>query len=827
MRRQAGQVPAVPGAVAAAAVPSCFHCGAAVVEARRWRSPVLGAEREFCCAGCEAVARTIVAGGFEKYYETRSASGPQPQDLPPAGIYDDPEAQKQFALRTGEHRRSATLILDRIRCAACLWLNEQWLRKLPGLVRVDVNYATHRAQVEWDERETRLSRILEAIRAIGYDAYPFDPQRQAGLERAARRAALWRLFVAGFGAMQVMMYALPAYLDDGGTLPPESAQILRWASLALTLPVILFSCGPFFSAAWRDLRARRIGLDTPIALGIAAGFGASVWATLTASGEVYFDSISMLVFLLLGARYAELLARSRAARGLDRLSRWRPSFALRLKGDETEKVAAHALAVGDLVVVPAGERVPADGVVERGCSSVDESLLTGESVPVPKEVGAALTGGSVNVEQPVVMRVTRVGAETAAASIARLVERAAAARPALVAGADRIAHVLTYVVLGVALLAYLGSRDPWIAVAVLVVTCPCALALAAPIALTAAAARLLERGVALTRSGALEALTRASDIVLDKTGTLTSGKLTLAHTEVLGELDEPGCVALARALEASSRHPIARAFGEGARAAPLTELANYPGHGVEAVVAGRRVRIGKAAFCGELAGSPVRDDEARTSAWLASESGWLARFSLEDPLRRDAAGLVQALGAAGLRVHLVSGDAPRVVAALARALDIESFAGGAAPQDKYAFVERLQAEGRVVAMLGDGLNDAPVLARADVSIAMGSGSEIAQLQSDLVLLGGRLGAVPEALEQARRAMRVIRQNFGWALAYNAIALPLAAAGWVGPWEAALGMAASSFIVVLNALGLAVNGGDGGTWKAASTSSFLSQSRSYS
>lgn len=827
MQWRAGQVPAIRGAAAALAAPSCFHCDAAVLEARRWRSPVLGAEREFCCAGCEAVARTIVAGGFEKYYETRSASGPRPQDLPPAEIYDDPEAQRQFAVRSGLHSRSATLILDRIRCAACLWLNEQWLRRLPGLIRVDINYATHRALVEWDERETRLSRILEAVRALGYDAYPFDPQRQAGLERVARRAALWRLFVAGFGAMQVMMYAIPAYLDDGGTLAPDSAQILRWASLALTLPVILFSCGPFFSAAWRDFKQRRIGLDTPIALGIAAGFGASVWATLTASGEVYFDSISMLVFLLLGARYAELLARSRAARGLDRLSRWMPSFALRLKGDQTETVPAHALAAGDLVVVPAGERVPADGVVERGCSSADESLLTGESVPVPKEVGAALTGGSVNLEQPLTMRVTRVGAETTVASIARLVERAAAARPALVASADQIAHVLTVVVLGVALLAYLWSGDPWVAVAVLVVTCPCALALAAPIALTTAAAQLLERGVALTRSGALEMLTRASDIVLDKTGTLTTGKLTLGRTELLGALDEPGCVALARALEVSSRHPIARAFGDGPHAAPLTEPVNYPGRGVEAVVAGRRARIGKAEFCSELAGSSARVGDARTVAYLADESGWLARFELEDPLRAEAAGLVQSLRAAGLRVHLVSGDELRVVEALALALGIRSFVGGATPQDKFAFVERLQAEGRVVAMLGDGLNDAPVLARADVSIAMGGGSDVAQLQSDLVLLGERLGAVPEALEQARRAMRVIRQNFGWALAYNAIALPLAAAGWVGPWEAAVGMAASSFIVVLNALRLAANGGGVWTWKAASTSSFLSQSRSYS
>jgi len=787
---------------------------------------VLGAARDFCCPGCEAVARTIVAGGFERYYETRTSPGSQAELVPPAEIYDDPAAQKQFAARSGEHRRTATLILDRIRCAACLWLNENWLRRLPGVARVDINYATHRAQVEWDERETKLSRILEAVRAIGYDAYPFDPQRQASLDRDERRAALWRLFVAGFGAMQVMMYAIPAYLDDGGTLAPDSAQIMRWASLALTLPVIVFSCGPFFSAAWRELKLRRVGLDTPIALGIAAGFAASCWATLSGAGEVYFDSISMLVFLLLAARYAELAARQRAARDLDRLFRWMPSFALRLQGEATERIPAHSLEAGNLVVVPAGERVPADGIVERGCSSADESLLTGEPLPVAKSPGAALVGGSVNVEQPLVMRVTRAGAETTAAAIARMVERAAAARPRLVSGADRIARVLTYVVIAVAALAWLWWRDPWVAVAVLVVTCPCALALAAPIALSAAAARLLERGVALTRSGALEALARATDIVLDKTGTLTTGKVSLAGMDLLGGANEEECMALARALEASSRHPIARAFGDGQSAAPVCGLENYPGSGIEARVAGRRVRIGNEAFCGELAGTAIGSEASPTPVYLADETGWLARFRLEDPPRRDAARVVARLQAAGLRVHLVSGDDPRAVELMARRLGIGSFAGSATPQQKSGYVETLQAQGRVVAMVGDGLNDAPVLARADASIAMGGGSDIAQLHSDFVLLGERLEAAAEAHADARRAMRVIRQNFGWALAYNAIALPLAAAGWVGPWEAAIGMAASSFVVVLNALRLTARGAEGGQWKA-STSSFLSQSRSYS
>ncbi|MDH5579304.1 MAG: heavy metal translocating P-type ATPase metal-binding domain-containing protein, partial [Betaproteobacteria bacterium] len=486
---------------------ACFHCSLPVVEPGRHRAAVLGAERAFCCAGCEAVARAIAAAGFEKYYEARSATGVRPEALPPPAIYDDPAAQREFVAAPLEHVREATLILDRIRCAACLWLNEQALRRVPGVLRADVNFATQRAQIAWDPRATRLSAILEAIRTVGYDAYPFDPRRSDALVRRERRRALWRLFVAGFGAMQVMMYAWPAYVDAGmGALTPDAAALMRWASLVITLPVILFSCGPFFSGAWQDARRRRISLDTPIALGLAAGFAASAWATVTGRGEVYFDSIAMLAFLLLGARTAEMFARHRAGRELEHLARWMPSFALRLRQGASERIAAHALAPGDLVRVGAGERVPADGEVTEGASSADESLLTGESRPVVKRAGAALVGGSVNLEQPLTMRVTRAGADTQAAAIGRLVERAAAMRPALVERADRLAQLLTYVVIATAALAWAASGNVWVAVAVLVATCPCALALASPIVLTRAGAQLLARGAALTRSRALEAL---------------------------------------------------------------------------------------------------------------------------------------------------------------------------------------------------------------------------------------------------------------------------------------------------------------------------------
>jgi Cu2+-exporting ATPase len=695
-------------------------------------------------------------------------------------------------------------------------------------LQAEVNYTTQRAQVTWDPARSRFSDIVGAIRAVGYDAYPYDPQRQSGIDCGARRKALWRLFVAGFGAMQVMMYAFPAYVDDGaGTLSPGAEQLMRWASLLLTLPVILFSCGPFFSGAWRELQRLRPGMDTPIALGIGAGFIASAWATLRGTGAVYFDSIAMLAFLLLGVRYLELVARQRAARSLDRLARWAPSTAIRLEDGSVQQVQVHDLAKGDRVLVAAGERVPADGVVEQGCSGVDESLLTGEAVPLTKAPGSVVAAGTLNLEQPLVVCVERAGVETRAAAIARLVERAASSRPRLVAAADRIAHVLTWAVLAVALLAGLHSGNGWIAIAVLVATCPCALALAAPVALTQAAGDLLARGIALTRTSALETLAAATDVVLDKTGTLTAGRFRIVRTDVLGSADEGTCRALARGLESGSAHPLGRAFeGNGSI---VEALRNFPGLGVEGHVENRSIRIGTEGFCRELTVTPapaMLPVPGQTPVYLADERGWLAVFLLEDALRSEAPELIAALRAAGLRLHLVSGDQPAAVASMAARLGIETALGGALPQDKFDYVARLQRAGRVVAMIGDGLNDAPVLARADVSFAMSGGAGAAQRQADYVVLGNSLAEIGATFWLARRAMRIVRQNFGWAIAYNALALPLAATGWIGPLEAAVGMAASSFIVVLNALRVAAAMPESEAWKASFSSS-PSPSPSYS
>jgi Cu2+-exporting ATPase len=527
---------------------------------------------------------------------------------------------------------------------------------------------------------------------------------------------------------------------------------------------------------------------------------------------VYFDSICMLAFLLLASRYVEGMARRRAARALDPLL----GFG-----------ASKTILPEQIIAIAPGETVPADGVVVSGASSADESLLTGEARPVAKRAGDELVGGSVNLEQPLHMRVTRVGAETRAAGIARLAERGAASRPRLVDAAESVARHLTWLVLLVAAAAGIAAQDGWVTVAVLVVACPCALALAAPVVLARASGALLRRGVLLTRARALGALERATDVMLDKTGTLTTGKLACARVRTLGALSAGECLALAARLEAGSRHPIAAAFPAAGETA-LPGAVHTHGSGIEATLDGRRARIGSQRFCRELCrralpAAALEGDPARTRVFLADERGWLAAFELQDELRPDACELVSSLKKQGLAVHLASGDHPRVVAALARRLGIEHWRGGLSPQDKLHRIERLQAFGRTVVMLGDGLNDAPVLARADASFAMGSGADAARLRADVVLLGNSLHAVLATRRIARRAMRLVRQNIAWALAYNALALPLAALGFIGPWEAALAMGASSLSVLLNALRPLE---PDPAWKA-STSSSLSPSASYS
>ena len=804
---------------------ACYHCGLPIPIAASFSVVIDRQPRAMCCAGCQAVAQAIVDSGLADYYRHRDAMPESPREaLPQAladfGLFDHPDVQKNFVRRAegaaGEHEQEAALILEGITCAACVWLNETHVRRQPGVTSVEINYTTRRARVRWDERITRLSAILEAIAAIGYRAHPYDVGRAEVLAWKERKAALWRLFVAGFGMMQVMMYAVPVYLAHGD-MTPDIEQLMRWASLILTLPVMLYSAAPFFQSAWRDLKLRRVGMDVPVALGIGAGFAASTWATLTASGAVYFDSVTMFVFFLLTGRYLEMMARQKAARSVETLARAIPAFATRLAAwpaeSTGERVAVAELCAGDTVQVKPGETVPADGCVLDGESAADESLLTGESIPVVKRQGDALIGGSLNTSSPLIMRIERVGEETRLAAIQRLMERAAAEKPRLVELADRVAGrfiiALLILAVGTALAWWWidSSRALWVFVAVLVVSCPCALSLATPAALTVATGALAARGVLVTRGHAIETLARVDHFIFDKTGTLTLGSMQLGDVVSLG-LKSEQALAIAAALERGSEHPIARALNLATDIAlESAELRSKTGNGIEGSVEGNIWRLGRPEFVAGLHGKVLPDSLTEklgagdTVIALGSAEGWAAFFFLNDSLRPDAPSTVAALANAQVKLSIFSGDTQAAVTRVGSAVGIADARGGLLPEDKHAALKALQSSGEVVAMVGDGVNDAPVLAQAQVSIAMGGGADLARANADVVLLGNNLLALPQGLELARRTMRIVKQNLVWAFAYNLIAIPLAMTGWVTPWMAGIGMSASSLLVVLNALRL--------------------------
>jgi P-type Cu2+ transporter len=777
-----------------------------------------GETKPVCCTGCQAAGAMILGQGLGDYYrlrETVAESVREDERTEDLDVYDDPEIQRGFVHKTGV-ANEAQILIEGIRCAACVWLNEQMVSRMPGVLSVDVNYATHRARIRWDPAQVRLSAILETIRAIGYRAHPYDPRHVDLVNKAEQRQTLWRLFVAGFGMMQVMMYAIPVYLADVGDMSWDIKQLFRWAGFILTLPVIFYSAAPFFRGAARDLRLRRLGMDVPVALGLAIAFGASVVATVAQAGEVYYDSIAMFVCLLLLGRYLELIARQRATRALQYLGRLVPAFAERLRGFpsvlDVERVPVTALRPGEYVIVSTGQQVPADGIVERGEGSVDDALLSGESRPVPKVPGDALIGGAVNLSHPLVMRVTSTGADTVLSGIVRLVERAVGEKHRLAVIADRTAgtFILAVLILSCIAAVYWAMTDPakavWVTVSVLVATCPCALSLAMPVALTASTGELARRGFVVTRAHTIEVLARATDMVLDKTGTLTRGEVRLIELVPKGRLSHHRCLQIAAALETGASHPIAAAIARAAQSAgphiPAAECAqSFAGEGVAANIEGRQYRIGTPGFVARWAGAEPEASRDADAVLLGDESGVLAVLRFGDELRPDALHAVAVLKQLGLRLHLLTGDAEVSARDIAARVGIERISARARPADKQEYVRALQRGGAVVAMVGDGVNDAPVLAQADVSVAMGGGAHLAQAQGDAVLVSGRLDDLAWGVRHARKTLAVIRQNIAWAFAYNLVVLPFAFMGNISPAVAAIGMSSSSLLVVLNALRL--------------------------
>lgn len=791
----------------------CYHCGLPVPTGSHFHAQVLGETRDFCCPGCQAVAEAIVSGGLEHYYKHRSETAANPQSLPQVlpdelALYDRDDVQQPFVEQKGELSETC-LLIEGISCAACGWLIEKHLRGMQGIEEVRLNLSNHRLIVRWSDSQVPLSSLLKALRKIGYAAHPWQADAAAEKLQQENHRAMRQLGVAGMLWMQVMMATMATWPEFNVDLSPELDKILRWVSLFLTTPIVFYCCGQFFRGALRDLRTRHLTMDVSVSLAIAGAYIAGIWSTVTGQGELYFDAVGMFALFLLAGRYLERRARERTAAATAQLVNLLPASCLRLDAQgQSQRILLSELHIGDQVLVPPGSLLPADGKIMQGQSSIDESLLTGEYLPQPRNPGDAVTAGTLNVEGPLTVEVQALGDATRLSAIVRLLERAQSDKPRLAMLADTVAQWFLIVVLLVA--AAVGiiwwqidpSRAFWIVLSLLVATCPCALALATPTALTTATGSLHKLGMLLTRGHVLEGLNHIDTLVLDKTGTLTEGRLTLTAIHTLSTLDSDTCLALAAALENRSEHPIAKAFGQAQQ--PADEVTSHPGLGLEGRVNGRLLRIGQADFVCALSGSDAPSIQGEHGQWLllGDSHGPLAWFVLDDRLREDAAELIQAAKRRNWEILLLSGDSSPMVAEVARQLEISDARGGLTPDAKLEVLKQLHSQGRKVLMLGDGVNDVPVLAAADISVAMGSATDLAKTSADAVLLSNRLSSLVQALSVAKRTRHIIIENLLWASLYNGLVLPFAAIGWVTPIWAALGMSISSLLVVLNALRLA-------------------------
>ena len=800
----------------------CFHCGEIIPSSVDISVTIDNVERHMCCQGCCAVARAISQFGLADYYRFRSVLPPRPDESAPEetcalDIYDDPGFQKDFAVSLDSNIREASLIMEGMVCPACAWLNETHLATLPGVVKAVINYTSGKALIQWDESRIRLSEILENIYKLGYKAYPYKPGKRQELRDREKKYLLLRLGLAGLLGMQVMMIAIALYAGEWQWMEEGHRYFLRWTSLILTTPIMVFSAQPFFTNSWRAIQNRRLEMDVAIALGISIAYTASLFSTIKGSGTVYFDSVAMLVFFLLIGRYLEFNARNKASTHLDKLEKIIPSVVTRLEKFPFEYseqiVPVNQVHINDIVLVKAGETVPVDGDIITGDTSIDESIITGESDPVVRKQGDRICSGSTNIDSPIQVKVTATGSNTTFSRICSLIENAQSEKPAVALLVDRVASWF----IGSVLLIAAGAAWYWwntdtalwipVTIATLVVTCPCALSLATPVSITVATNRMLKLGVALIRSEALQTITGITHIGFDKTGTLTEGKLKINRIVSLADLPESRVLSIARALEVHSEHPIAKAFREFENSEiinPAIDIRNYPGEGISGTVDDRKYYIGTSEFIKKhlVPGNtdfPVPVEQYDRSIILADEDEILATFYLTDQIRPYTQDVIGFFNQRNICTMILSGDNQEAVSKLAGMTGVAKTFCRCKPAEKLSVIEQLQEQNAVVAMVGDGINDAPVLARADVSIAMGSGTDLTQLNADMVLLGSRLTNIIDIYLTANRCMKIIRQNIVWAIVYNLVALPAAVSGWVAPWMAALGMSASSLLVVLNSL----------------------------
>lgn len=808
----------------------CFHCGLPTQRNVSEHLSVLGKDRYFCCHGCKAVCKTIIDSGLEDYYRTRDNNSLPSQKsnlqelLDKLSIYDDQNVQKSFVQRH-ENWREAYLILEGIRCSACVWLNELQLRKQQGVIDVHIDEVTQRARVRWDPDQISLSKILAAIVMIGYQAHPYEPSHYQQLQRENKRKNTERLIFAAFIGMIPMHFALATWFIGGPDARGQLAnwEILgRWTSLFVTLSILVYPAQEFFYGVWSDLRRRVIGMDVPIVLGLCSAFFLSMYSTITASGEVYFESISMFVLFILLSRRLEHQAKIKASDQLERLALNQPQEAsLIVDNNEIRRVSVSDINPGDKIRILPGEQVPVDCHIIQGQSSFDESLLSGESLPVEHKPGDRIIAGSVNYNQAVIASALNDEMSSTIVEISRLAEAGLQKKPDQAILADRIASGFVSIILLIALVSgvfwWLNGNDQWlvISISILIVTCPCALALATPIALTISSSLALKMGVLAVNMSVFDKLTSIDVFAFDKTGTLTQGEPQLVEYHWFCDNGKDKAQSVLRSLVESSEHPLARAVKSHVQVEKMDmgDVKNHVGLGLEAIYREEIWRYGSPEFaCQEIdldslpESGRIRSllNSAFSISCLSRGPNLVAILQFEDMPRQGVQPAISGLHKLGIQPVILSGDSESGVKKIATGLGIEHYQSRLTPAMKMSWVQQQQSQGNTVAMIGDGINDAPTLACADVSFSLSESTGLANLHSDFIVLGSDLSVLPRMLELATNTRRKIRQNLGWAILYNILAIPFAVAGLVPPWLAAIGMSVSSIIVIYNSMRLQAN-----------------------
>jgi len=798
----------------------CYHCEESIPRGFHAELEISGEQQEFCCYGCLAIAETIVSGGLENFYQHRTKASEKPDTFSSSQqdelhLYDDLTLQLDF-VNTQNGTSEAYLSIGGITCAACIWLLEKEVNKMSGVQNFSINHTTHKAIISWQQDTCLLSSILLTIHKLGYKAHPYHEDLARKQAQSAKRTSIFRIAIAGVASMQSMMFSVPLYLGNFNGIDEDFVALFRWVSLIMCTPVVLFSALPFFKAALRDIQTRHLTMDFPVSIAILSAFTASTYITIFSNtnieADVYFDSVAMFTFFLLLGRFIEMQARHKHLNSDANINQLLPATALVKTHSGEESKPAHKIEIGDVLVIHQGQIAPADGIIVEGNSRFDESALTGEFLPIQKSKGSLVSGGTANVENTVKITTTATPKHCRVAAIIRMLAQAQNEKPQTVQLADIVAnYFVSFVLLSTIIVGvfwYFINPDIVFTtvLSILVVTCPCALSLATPTAMTTVNTFLRNQGFLIAKAHTLEAMNSTSDIIFDKTGTLTEGKFQLNDVITFNGASKEQVLAITAALEVHSQHPIAHVFKpyliQNAEHVE-TEL----GRGLKGTYQNKKYRLGNLEFALNNT-TPTHDIKSHqgihvylSEKTLDNEFKLLSQFILSDTLRKESLASIEAFQAMGIQVHILSGDHLSSVKYTADQLGIKHYKAAQTPEQKLAYVSTLQNEHKEVTMVGDGLNDLPVLAGARLSIAMGGASDITKLNSDAVLLNSHMSVLNIAFQSAYRTRKIIKQNMSWAICYNLLMLPMAAMGWIPPYFAALGMSLSSLIVVFNSLRL--------------------------